>query len=81
VQRAPAAKRGAPDRVLAFRYDAGANALFPSPVDLGEADPAGGAARIALSRPREGVVRASIGRGIDVEVGSNGEIVRTGAKR
>jgi hypothetical protein len=75
VERVPAERAGAPDRVLAFRYDDRAGALFGAPADLGETK-LPPRERIVLARPRPGVVRATLGPGHDVELGSNGELLK-----
>jgi hypothetical protein len=72
VERSPIDDRPV-DHALAFRYDVRATPLFPTPIDLGETRlPAG--ERIALTRPRAGVVRAHLGVRADVEVTSSGEV-------
>ncbi len=68
------------DRLLAFRYDANAEALWPGPSALGTAAP-GGAPRLQASLARDGVVRVELPRGLAgnpgaraVEVTSNGQV-------
>jgi hypothetical protein len=68
------------DRLLAFRYDANAEALWSGPSALGAAAP-GGATRLQARLAREGVVRVELPRGLAgnagvraVEVASNGAV-------
>lgn len=61
---------------LAFRYDAHGSSLWSSPTNLGAAPATRPDDRIALSLPRPGVVRATLARGVDVDVTSNGTVIR-----
>ncbi len=74
VQRAQV--DGDRDRVFAFRYDASATPLWPSPLDLGETKlPRGD--RAPLVRPRYGIVRATLDPGGKfVEIDTAGRFVR-----
>ncbi len=65
------------DHAVAFRYDANAQPLWPGPVDLGAVRRiAPGQERIALTRTSEGVLRALLAGGLNVEIHSNGETRR-----
>lgn len=67
---------GARPHALAFRYDARGEPLWPAPVDLGVAPVSRPDDRIVLARPRAGVVRATLAKGVDVEVSSAGAVTR-----
>jgi hypothetical protein len=63
--------------VVATRHDAAGLALWPSPVALGRVrDLGAGDARIPLARLREGVVKATLPGGGDVEITSAGDVRR-----
>lgn len=77
VQRVPAeaGEKRTADHVLAFRYDVKAAPLWAQAVDLGETRaPAG--ERIPVARPRSGLLRVSLGAGVDVELTSDGTATR-----
>ena len=74
VQRAQV--DGDRDRVFAFRYDASASPLWPSPLDLGETKLPRGE-RVPLDRSRYGVVRAALDLASkSVEIDTVGRFVR-----
>ncbi|MDB4938210.1 MAG: hypothetical protein JWP87_5182 [Labilithrix sp.] len=65
------------DHAIAFRYDANAQPMWASPVDLGAVRRvAPGQERIALTRTSDGVLRAALAGGLTVEIRSNGETRR-----
>jgi hypothetical protein len=76
VQRGPASGEDAREHALAFRFDANAGPLWASPVDLGELPRDRVDERIPLTRPRGGVVRATVARQYDVEITSMGTVSR-----
>jgi len=62
------------DHAVAFRYDALAQPLWPTPTDLGAVRRvAPGQERITLLRSPDGVLRASLAGGATMEIRSNGE--------
>lgn len=68
----------APDHALAFRYDRSGAGLWSKVIDLGEAAKSRTDVedRIVLSRPRAATVRATIGKGVDVDVTSEGVVTK-----
>lgn len=70
------AEPGARPHALAFRYDAHGAPLWSSPSDLGDAPATRADDRIVLSRPKTGVVRATLAKGIEIEVTSNGTVTK-----
>ncbi len=63
------------DHALAFRYDSRATPMWPEAVDLGVVGNVPvGSERIVVSRPREGMVHVTLGKGPGVDIRSNGEI-------
>ena len=65
------------DHAVAFRYDATAQPLWPSPIDLGGVRRVTlGQERIPLTRSNDRVVRAALVGGVTMEIRSNGETRR-----
>jgi hypothetical protein len=65
------------DHAVAFRYDALAQPLWPTPIDLGAVRRvAPGQERITLMRSPDGVIRAALSGGATMELRSNGETRR-----
>lgn len=74
------AEPGARPHALAFRYDTHGAPLWPAPVDLGPAPTTRIDDRIVLARPKPGVVHATLAKGVEVDVTSNGTVTPRGAQ-
>lgn len=70
---------GKADRAVAYRYDAAALAQWATPTTLGVVPKVPlGRERVTLARPREGVVRATLATGAEIDLASSGEAKRRG---
>ncbi len=72
------AEPGARPHALAFRYDVHGEPLWPAPADLGAAPTTRPDDRIVLTRPKPGVVHATLAKGVEIEVTSNGTVTNRG---
>jgi len=70
------AEPGARPHAVAFRYDVHGAPLWPSPADLGAAPVARIDDRIALDRPKIGVVHATLAKGVEADLTSNGRVTQ-----
>jgi hypothetical protein len=68
------AEPGARQHAVAFRFDVHGAPLWPSPVDLGVAPVSRTEDRIALARTKQGLVHATLAKGIEADVTSNGRV-------